>query len=116
VSGAAEPASSQLWVDQGVTPAQAVPTTPELAAQYLANALMHPVYEHWNWQRLIKVYGALPDARRAKPRVCKLLLNVASVVEYWQKGKLHVVAGPDAPDPAAIVLQCSSRTKRDFDW
>lgn len=103
MSEAAEPASSQLWVDQGVTPAQAVPTTPELAAQYLANALMHPVYEHWNWQLLIKAYGALPDARRAKPRVCKLLLNVASAVEYWQKGKLHVVAGPDAPDPAAIV-------------
>ena len=114
VSGAAEPASSQLWVDQGVTPAQTVPTAPELAAQYLSNVLMHPVYEHWNWQRLIKVYGALPDARRAKPRVCKLLLNVASVVEYWQKGKLHVVAGPDAPDPAAIVVAVLKSHKTRF--
>ena len=67
--GAALPASTQLWVDHGVMPAHAVPPAPELAAQYLANALMHPVYERWNWQRLIKIYGALPDARRAKPRV-----------------------------------------------
>ncbi len=114
VSEADESASSQLWVDQGVTPVQAVPTTPELAAQYLANALMHPVYEHWNWQWLIKVYGALPDARRAKPRVCKLLLNVASVVEYWQRGKLHVVAGADAPDPAAIVTAVLKSHKTRF--
>lgn len=113
-SGAAEAVSSQLWVDHGVTPAQAVPTTPELAAQYLANALMHPVYEHWNWQRLIKVYAALADARRAKPRVCNLLLNVAAVVEYWQKGKLHVVAGPDAPDTAVIVLAVLKSHKTRF--
>jgi integrase/recombinase XerC len=114
VSGGAASASSQLWVDQGITPAQVVPTTPELAAQYLANALMHPVYEHWNWQRLIKVYGALPDARRAKPRVCKLLLNVALVVEYWQRGKLHVVAGQDAPDPTAIVAAVLKSHKTRF--
>ena len=114
VSVATEATSSQLWVDHGVTPTLAVPTAPELAAQYLAGALMHPVYEHWNWQRLIKVYGALPDARRAKPRVCNLLLNVASVVEYWQKGKLHVVAGPDAPDPAAIVLAMLKSHKTRF--
>lgn len=112
--GAALPAASQLWVDHGVTPAHAVPTAPGLAAQYLGSVLMHPVYEHWNWQRLIKVYGALPDARRAKPRVCKLLLNAAAVVEYWQKGKLHVVAGPDAPDPAAIVLAVLKSHKTRF--
>lgn len=108
------PASSQLWVDQGVNPAQAVPTTPELAAKYLANALMHPMYERWSWQRLINVYGALPDARRAKPRVCNLLLNTETVVEYWQKGKLHVVAGPDAPDPAVIVLAVLKSHKTRF--
>ncbi len=114
VPGAALPASTQLWVDHGVTPAHAVPPAPELAAQYLANALMHPVYERWNWQRLIKVYGALPDARRAKPRVCNLLLNAEAVVEYWQKGKLHVVAGPDAPDPASIVLAVLKSHKTRF--
>ncbi len=108
------PESSPLWVDHGVAPAQAVPTTPELAAQYLANVLMHPVYEHWNWQRLIKAYGALPDARRTKPRVCKLLLNTGAVVEYWQKGKLHVVAESDAPDPAAIVLAVLKSHKTRF--
>lgn len=111
---AALPASSPLWIDHGVTPAHAVPTDPVLAAQYLANALMHPVYERWNWQRLIKVYGALPDARRAKPRVCKLLLNAEAVVEYWQKGKLHVVAGPDAPDPASVVLAVLKSHKARF--
>lgn len=112
--GAALPASTPLWVDHGVTPAHAVPPAPELAAQYLANALMHPVYERWNWQRLIKVYGALPHARRAKPRVCNLLLNSEAVVEYWQKGKLHMVAGPDAPDPAAIVLAVLKSHKTRF--
>jgi integrase/recombinase XerC len=112
---AAAPSTTSLWVDHGVTPAHAVPTTPELAAQYLANVLMHPVYEHWNWQRLIKAYGALPDARRAKPRVCKLLLNAQAVVEYWQKGRLQVVVvGPDAPDPAAIVLAVLKSHKTRF--
>lgn len=112
--GAALPVSTALWVDHGVTPAQAIPTAPELAAHYLANALMHPVYEHWNWQRLIKVYGALPDARRAKPRVCKILLTTEAVVEYWQKGTLHVVMGSDAPDPAAIVLAVLKSHKTRF--
>jgi integrase/recombinase XerC len=114
VPGAALPASTQVWVDHGVTPAHAVPTAPEFAAQYLANALMHPVYEHWNWQRLIKVYGALPDARRAKPRVCKLLLNAKAVVEYWQKGKLQVVAESDAPAPSTIVLAVLKSHKTRF--
>ena len=68
IDGAASE-SSALWVDHGVTPAQAVPRDPELAAKYLGNALTHPVFERWNWQRLIKVYGALPDGRRAKPKV-----------------------------------------------
>lgn len=111
---AAVPSTTSLWVDHGVTPAHAVPTTPALAAQYLAHVLMHPVYEPWNWQRLIKSYGALPDARRAKPRVCKLLLNTEAVVEYWQKGKLHVVAESDAPDPASIVLAMLKSHKTRF--
>lgn len=114
VPGAALPASTLVWVDHGVTPAYVISPSPELAAQYLANALMHPVYERWNWQRLIKVYGALPDARRAKPRVCKLFLTTEAVVEYWQKGKLHVVIGADAPDPAAIVLAVLKSHKTRF--
>ncbi len=112
--GAVVPEMTPLWVDHGVTPAYVIAPSPELAAQYLANALMHPIYERWNWQRLIKVYGALPDARRAKPRVCKLLLITEAVVEYWQKGKLHVVAPPDAPDPAAIVLAVLKSHKTRF--
>lgn len=63
---------------------------------------------------MIKPYGALPDARRAKPRVCKLLLNTEAVVEYWQKGKLHVVAESDAPDPASIVLAMLKAHKTRF--
>lgn len=114
VSEVTVPASSAFWVDHGVTPTHTVPTDPQSAAQYLATALLHPVYECWNWQRLIKVYGALPDARRAKPRVCNLLLNAAAVVEYWRKGKLHVVVAPDAPDEASIVLSVLKSHKTRF--
>lgn len=104
----------QIWVDHGVTPVKAVPREPELAAQYLGNVLMQPVFERWNWQRLIKVYGALPDARRAKPGVCKLLIHAQSVVEFWQKGKLRVVVATEAPDPATIVLAMLKSQKTRF--
>ncbi len=113
IDGAASELTA-FWVDHGVTPAQAVPRDPELAAQYLSNALTHPVFERWNWQRLIKVYGALPDGRRAKPKVCKLLIDAESVVEYWQKGKLQVVVATDAPNPAAIVLAVLKSQKTRF--
>jgi len=74
-SGATAPAA---WVDHGVVPPQRLPSEPAAIAAYLSEALGHPVHERWTWTRLIKVYGALPDARRAKPTVCRLLIDARS--------------------------------------
>ena len=81
----AETAAPAAWVDHGVLPPRRLPSEPGAIAAYLADALGHPVYERWTWTRLIKVYGALPDARRVKPTVCQLLINGPEVVEVWTR-------------------------------
>jgi integrase/recombinase XerC len=92
------------WVDHGVSPPQWLPQDPYAVALYLTEALGHPVFENWTWQRLVQVYGALPDARRAKPKVCRLLIEVAQVTEVWHQGKLRILASEQAPDVAQVVL------------
>ena len=95
--------SAPVWVDHGIVPPQRLPAQAEEAAAYLAEALGHPVYERWTWTRLAKVYGALPDARRAKPAVCRLLIDAPVAVEAWQRGRLRVLPADQAPDLKAIV-------------
>lgn len=92
------------WVDHGVTPPCRLPLQPERVAVYLAEALAHPVYERWTWKRLIDVYGALPEARRAKPTVCRLLVDAPAVVEAWQRGRLQVTAQEESPPVAQVVM------------
>jgi integrase/recombinase XerC len=75
------------WVDHGMTPPQRLPSDAEGIAAYLAEALGHTVYQRWTWQRMIDVHGALPDARRAKPAVCRLLIDAPAVVEARQRGR-----------------------------
>lgn len=84
-------------------PPQRLPAQANEVAAYLAEALGHPVYERWTWSRLAKVYGALPDARRAKPAVCRLLIDVPAVVEAWQRGRMRVLPADQAPDLDAVV-------------
>lgn len=87
-----------------MTPPQRLPLQPEGIAVYLAEALGHPVYERWTWKRLIEGYGALPDARRAKPTVCRLLIDVPAVIEAWQRGRLLVTAEAQSPEVAQVVI------------
>lgn len=102
------------WVDHGVSPPQPIPDDPQLAAQYLADALGHPVYAYWTWRRLVQEYGALPDAKRAKPKVCGLLIEVAGVTEFWQQGRLMTSDSQSAPDIGSIVLALLKSHKKRF--
>ncbi len=111
----AAPQSEALrWVDHGVSPPHWLPDDPHLAAQYLADALGHPVYACWTWRRLVQEYGALPDARRAKPKVCGLLIDVPAVTEFWQRGKLLTLDSQSAPDVDSIVLALLKSHKKRF--
>jgi integrase/recombinase XerC len=114
----AQPMSTPLdvarWVDYGVSPPQWLPQDPCAAAVYLTEALGHPVLETWTWQRLVQVYGALPDAKRSKPKVCSLLIEVAQVTEVWHQGKLQTLASEHAPDVARVVLSLLKNHKKRF--
>ncbi|HEX6704717.1 MAG TPA: tyrosine-type recombinase/integrase [Albitalea sp.] len=98
------PDTLSRWVDHGVTPPRRLQPSADGIAGYLAEALGHPVYERWTWKRLVDVYGALPDARRAKPTVCRLLIDAPAVIEVWQRGRLRVLAEDQAPSVAQVVL------------
>ena len=92
------------WIDLGVVPPRRLPAGPDAIAAYLAEVLGHPVYERWTWTRLIKAYGALPDARRVKPTVCRLLIDVPEVVEAWRRGRLRAMPASEAPPIDAVVM------------
>ena len=102
------------WIDTEPEPAQMLPADASEKARYLTHALGHTVYERWTWQQLLKVYGALPDARRAKPKVCSLLIEHPAVVEYWQRGRAQAVAELDAPAVEAIVAALLKSHRRRF--
>lgn len=108
------PQDAARWVDHGVLPPQWLPQDPQAAARYLTEALGHPVFECWTWRRLVQVYTALPDARRAKPKVCRLLIEVAQVTEVWHQGKLQTLASEQAPDVARVVLSLLKNHKKRF--
>ncbi len=102
------------WVDHGVTPPRRLPLEPEGIAAYLAEALGHPVYARWTWKRLIDVHGALPDARRAKPTVCRLLIDAPAVVEAWQRGRLQVTTEEQSSSVAQVVIALLKTHRRRF--
>lgn len=91
------------WVDHGVVPPQRLPAKPIEQAAYLAEALGHPVYERWTWRRLLAVHGSLPEARRARPAVCRCLLSASEAVEVWRRGRLQVIEGENAPAVDTVV-------------
>ena len=99
------------WVDHGVVPPRRLPAESVEVTCYLAEALGHLVYERWTWRRLTQVYGALPDARRAKPAVCRLLIDHESAVEAWQRGRVAVFADDQAP-ATELVVQALLKTHR----
>ena len=67
------------WVDHGVSPPQPIPGRPQLAAQYPADALGHRSMRTGRGGDWYRECGALPDAKRAKPKVCGLFIEVAGV-------------------------------------
>ncbi len=86
-----------------MVPPRRLPVDPIELAAYLAEALGHPVYERWTWRRLLTVHGTLPEARRARPVVCRCLLNASEAVEVWRRGRLQVIGGDSAPTVGAVV-------------
>lgn len=102
------------WVDLGVVPPQWLPAGAAEVAVYLAQVLGHPVFERWNWTRLIQVYGALPDARRAKPALCRLLIDAPEAVEAWQRGRLQLFSAAEAPAIEAVVNGLLKAHRRRF--
>jgi len=108
------PDTSLHCVDHGVTPPRRLPQQPEGIAAYLAEALGHPVYERWTWRRLIDIHGTLPDARRAKPAVCRLLIDAPAVVEAWQRGRLQVMAEDQTQGVAQVVTALLKTHSRRF--
>jgi len=102
-TAAVDAAAARSWVDHGVVPPRRLPSSPDAIAAYLADVLGHPVYERWTWSRLIKVYGALPNARRIKPTVCRLLIDAPEVVEVWQRGRLRALPLAEAASVESVV-------------
>ena len=111
--------SIERWLDQGVTPPQWLPESSVARAIYLTEALGQVVYERWTWQRLLKIHGTLADARRAKPKVCRILIDLPAVVEFWQRGRMHTVPEAEAPSVEQVVFALlkthSRRFKREGD-
>jgi integrase/recombinase XerC len=97
------PLGAPAWVDHGVVPPRRLPASPIEQAAYLAEALGHPVYERWTWRRLLTVHGTLAEARRARPAVCRCLLNAPEAVEAWRRGRLQVIEGGTAPTVGTVV-------------
>lgn len=111
---AVDPADTLTWVDHGVAPPLRLPLSPEAMAAYLTDALGHAVYERWTWKRLVDVYGTLPDARRAKPTVCRLLIDAPAAVEAWQRGRLQVTTEALAPEVGQVVASLLRTNARRF--
>ena len=91
------------WVDHGVTPPQRLPVDAAGIAVYLTEALGHPIYERWTWKRMVDVYGALPDARLAKPLICRLLIDAPAAIDAWQRGRLRAMSEAEAPQVEEVV-------------
>jgi len=45
----------------------------------------------------------IPEACRARPAVCRCLLNASAAVEVWRRGRLQVIEGDGAPTVGAVV-------------
>lgn len=102
------------WLDQGVTPTQWLPDSGLAMAAYLTEVLGQTIYARWTWQQLTRVYGTLADGRRAKPKVCGLLIEQACVVEFWQQGRSHVAPEDHAPSVEKVVHAVLKAHRRRF--
>ncbi|MCX4177840.1 MULTISPECIES: tyrosine-type recombinase/integrase, partial [Paraburkholderia] len=102
------------WIDTAASPPQPLPDSIEAALDYLAGATGHPVYTRWTLSRLKRGCPSLADAKREHPTVFALLLEHDAAVEYWDRGRLRIVAADDAPAPETILERVLHQHRRRF--
>ncbi|MGF6755640.1 tyrosine-type recombinase/integrase [Paraburkholderia sp. GAS42] len=102
------------WIDTAASPPQPLPDSIEAALDYLVGATGHPVYMHWTLSRLKRGCPSLADAKREHPTVFALLLEHDAAVEYWDRGRLRIVAADDAPPPETILERVLHQHRRRF--
>jgi integrase/recombinase XerC len=102
------------WFDTAASPPQPLPDSIEAALDYLAGATGHPVYLRWTLSRLKRGCASLADAKREHPTVFALLLEHEAAVEYWDRGRLRIVAADDAPAPEIILQRVLHQHRRRF--
>lgn len=102
------------WIDTAASPPQPLPDSVEAALDYLAGATGHPVYTRWTLSRLKRGCQSLADAKREHPTVFALLLEHEAAVEYWDRGRLRIVAAHDAPAPETILERVLHQHRRRF--
>ena len=106
------PASFASWVDTATAPPQRLPDGIDAALAYTADAIGHPVYTRWTLTLLKRGCPSLADAKREHPVVFALLLDHDAAVEYWERGRLRVVAPDRAPAPATVLLRLLKQHRR----
>jgi len=102
------------WFDTAASPPQPLPDSLEAALDYLAGATGHPVYLRWTRARLKRGCPSLADAKREHPTVFALLLEHEAAVEYWDRGRLRIVAADEAPAPEIILQRVLHQHRRRF--
>jgi integrase/recombinase XerC len=102
------------WFDTAASPPQPLPDSIEAALDYLAGATGHPVYLRWTLSRLKRGCASLADAKREHPTVFALLLEHDAAVEYWDRGRLRIVAADEAPAPEIILQRVLHQHRRRF--
>jgi integrase/recombinase XerC len=102
------------WIDTATSPPQPLPDSLGAALDYLAGATGHPVYTRWTLSRLKRGCPSLADAKREHPAVFALLLEHEAAVEYWDRGRLQIVAAEDAPPPETILERTLHQHRRRF--
>ena len=100
------------WIDTAASPPQPLPDSVDAALDYVAAATGHPVYTRWTLARLKRGCPSLADAKREHPTVFALLLEHEAAVEYWERGRLRIVAEDHAPAPDAVLTRVLTRVLR----
>ncbi|MFM0303485.1 tyrosine-type recombinase/integrase [Paraburkholderia sediminicola] len=100
------------WVDTATAPPQRLPDGIDAALAYMADATGHPVYTRWTLTLLKRGCPSLADAKRDHPVVFALLLDHDAAIEYWERGRLRVVAPDRAPAPATVLLRLLKQHRR----
>lgn len=100
------------WVDTATAPPRRLPDDLEAALAYVTDAIGHPVYRRWTLTLLKRGCPSLADAKRDHSLVFALLLDHDEAIEYWERGRLRVVAPDQAPTPVTVLLRLLRQHRR----